>query len=488
MILRAFRNVGPSVAWARAARTAAAGFQPLPMEDWVPLADATLRIWVAGRGEPIALLLPPLRPGARGGCHQWSAVAHGILDLHAGNRGDDSSRVEGPAVWVAEWLGWEASQGTTRSSTGGLAARGMQRLLALANIIAQAHGYGRLRLVAGAEGAGLLALQALRVLNLRDGKQSTSGVSVVAVAPSSWAAPLPMLTGEDYPARLSRRQRFGTMVQRLLAKIGWDKALARWLVPESSADADPALVIAWWLGLLDPVNCTRDVVRELLMGSRAVNLEAGTRQYKASCAASSAQEATVDDADDEDLAVGAISARSRQPAPESTPEAISIVSAFPRTLSPASCIGLGRPFLGRVVPLLLLLPELLPPQDRAVAVRLREMVGAVQCRLQDAAEQLVAVDSVREPQAALEVQLFESLLELDAHSRHDPGMVARMPTSKDLARSERGAAMVSAVLPISIEAVRGSAACLEEQPALLAHLLWDFAAAGSTGTPHGPAT
>mmetsp|Transcript_63259 Transcript_63259/g.184873 ORF Transcript_63259/g.184873 Transcript_63259/m.184873 type:complete len:496 (-) Transcript_63259:59-1546(-) len=479
---RALSSARPCWSQARFAGDAPHQFACLPRVESAPVTGVGLRVWTAGGGAPAALLLPPLRPDPQGDWRQWSDVAQSLLRLQAagsGSGGDASGSSRSPSrtsVWIAEWTGWEAS-----------ASRGVdkaQHLLALADLAAQAYSGGELKLVAGAGGAGLLVPQALRILQLRDGPASISGVSMAAVAPNGWASPLPRLMGEDYPVRLARRQHLGSKLQFGLAQTGLGSMVARWLVPDSSPDADAAAVLSWWLGFWDPVTCTRDAARELLMGSRAVAPTAASEHYKAARAALSAQDAAADDADDDDFAVGATSSRSKQPPAELVPKADPASGTVSRSHSFAtdSTTSMGRPFLGVAAPLLVLLPDSLPQEDREGLVLLQRMVEDVQVRLRSTASQMLSRGSGADAQAVLkdlESELFKALLELDAQDGGQSRGVIEGPSGGEQPLSSPdGETLTGSVLPVRMKALPGSSACFAENPDLVAQHLLEFAFKG----------
>jgi len=274
----------------------------------VPAAAATslgpLRVWAAGSGAPTVLLVPPLRPGPRGHWQMWEPVGLSLLHMHSQTTHGGST-----AVWIAEWSGFARRLERSEEGTTIRLASKQAHVTALAEAISQALVGGRLQLVVGVEGSGLLVLQALRALHLK----ADVATSVVVLAPHAWAAPLLLQVGEDYPARLLRRQLLGNKLQQACSALGLDSVFARWLVPESSAEAEPRLVVSWWLGLLDPVSTLDDAVRELLLSGRAVDETQAAALYQTLRSAAAEREAASDDADDDDFAVGALSSRSKRP-------------------------------------------------------------------------------------------------------------------------------------------------------------------------------
>ena len=120
-----------------------------------------------------------------------------------------------------------------------------------------------------------------------------------------------MWVGEDYPARLERRQFLGKKLFNIFARVGAHTALARYIAP-GNLDADPALVTEWWLGLLDAVPHTRDVVRELALAARTVEQTAAHSVYETSRAVAASRAAAADDADDEEIGLGAANARANE--------------------------------------------------------------------------------------------------------------------------------------------------------------------------------
>mmetsp|Transcript_61783 Transcript_61783/g.199199 ORF Transcript_61783/g.199199 Transcript_61783/m.199199 type:complete len:488 (-) Transcript_61783:61-1524(-) len=463
--------------WARrhSGGLAEAAFTPLQVDHATPGAGQPLHIWAAGRGAPSALLVPPLQPGPRGDWRQWLAVARGLLRSLEDGGGDP----EGAAVWIAEWPGLDPARGPS-GPVGSHAAE-------LAEAARRASAGGKLRLLAGAGSAGLVAVQALRLLHLGGGAGDMAAVRLAAVAPVPWAAPLPQLIGEDYPVRLARRQSLCYRLHKRLAAAGLGGFVARHLVPEAGLGADGTLLVAWWLGLLDPALSARDAAREILLSTRAVDPASGVQQYQAARAVATAQEVDEDDADDDDFAVGPLSPRSKQP--RSAAEVPWPSHGACGAAHAAEALGsqVGRPFVGSAVPLLLLLPEVLPQVHQEAVTKLCLALEAVEQRLLQAATRLLESGSAANVEAAMEVVLFRALLELDGDCGLSRSMAAAGSAGDAvLAPSPEVASLTAAVLPISLRAVPGSLACLTEHPEAIARRLYDFAIASTPSTPSRP--
>ena len=385
--------------WRRDGRQFAGVGQPPFEEVKVP---GLLRVWAAGSGAPAALLVAPPAPGPQGDWQAWEGVAKALLD----------SPDCGGAVWMAEWPGLGGGRPTDGKASplaaaafganGGGAAH---MTAALAELAAEASAGGRLRLLAGGGSAGLLALRALRTLRLGGLWHRGAPVPAVAVVgPQAWPSPLRSRAGEAYPARLARRQRIGAAAHRLLASLGTDTAFWRWAMPDAPG-CDPNLVAAWWLGLLDPVADTPDAVRELLLAGRNVRPTAGVRVYAATRAETAARSVQMDEAEDEDLAIGTPAGRRMQnsatlhKAPSAAVPAPAGEGAGEGCETLAAAAEAGGAFDGDPSPVLVLLPEAELSQAGATAARLRGLSVAVRRRLLASAG---AAGSQGEARAAVE--------------------------------------------------------------------------------------
>eukprot|EP00747_Dinoflagellata_sp_TGD_P213393 gnl/TRDRNA2_/TRDRNA2_86359_c0_seq1.p1 gnl/TRDRNA2_/TRDRNA2_86359_c0~~gnl/TRDRNA2_/TRDRNA2_86359_c0_seq1.p1 ORF type:complete len:396 (-),score=67.53 gnl/TRDRNA2_/TRDRNA2_86359_c0_seq1:140-1165(-) len=330
---------------------------------------------------------------------------------------------------------------------------------------------GHLKLIAGSGAAGLLIVQAIRRLQqlkaVDDADTDICGaVSVAVVAPTAWAAPLPLYLGSGYPRRLARRQQWGWAAFQMLAACGVGKVVAQQLVPAGSSvrGADPAMIVAWWLGLLDPVLRESDVARELLLGTRHVDPTAGQVAFKKLLADAAAED---DDADDDSFAVGPTRGPNAQP--EETGSSQTSRSAEEQRLATPV-----RPFLGKALPMLLLLP----PEMKA-ANALQAVASEARSKMLKAMHGSMASTAA----TSGEIALLQYLLELsDADLRAaDPSKTWSSPSpSFDQPEVPDSVLLteVSRALPLAFRSMPGALTCPSEHSDLIAQVLADFVCKG----------
>lgn len=458
------------------AATASPGYSLIESASPPHPGSGAVRIWATGSGPPSALLVPPLAPQARGTWRPWAQV--GLKLQQYG--GHDGSKLRGRAVWIADWEGLGDTSPPVNGKAGDAGRIGLTLLRngpdigggavlhvdALAEVFARALKLGELRLIAGAGNAGMLVPRALRLLRQRGGATGKTGeLSIAAVAPAGWQAPLPSRFGEAYPAKLARRQRFGCTVFLAMAALGMEGALGRWLVPHVP-EAEPSLAVAWWLGLLDPALRTSDMVREIALASRAVDQDAAAALLRARHAEAGRQDVLIDELEDEDFAVGPAAASSQL---RSTQVSSSRVDKSEEALGSTSAAVKRSPLSGSAVRTLLLLPDRTTDaqhealQDLKLTIqRLRERLGHV-----------FAEQGAGSSEYQIEAELFRQLLELDGGAA---GALRAAPPGVEC--TAECAAVVDATLPVQLADVRGSLACLEERPGDIAEKLATLLAKG----------
>lgn len=373
--------------------------------------------------------VPPLEVQQHGSWRSWSEVAEHLCSR------------QGCAAHIADWADLSC---VTHADPGGDAKSEASPLDsrpyvgALAELLASEVARGKVEFIAAAHNSSLFVLQALRLLQLTEPTLDLRGLSVAAVAPDAWAAPLRRHVGHSYPSRLARRQRVGFAVYRALASLGAGRVASTWLAPDFPS-ANPALAVSWWLGHLDPATGPVDVARELLLAARAADPEVSAAFYAALRAAANAREAAADDADDDDFLVGATSRSSAKMLP---------VHAEAQAPEDAAPVPAGRPFLGQAVRLLLMLPEDSPPEQQLFSSQLERAVQHARSQL--AAGQQASAEEV----CHMESTLLKVLLELE--DTFGATVKIEPPSSEP--------SPVDTVLPISVRSTPHSFASFSDHP------------------------